>query len=71
MLESTLGAVYSSFRAVLDVADHFSRVKATFTDILSSIAVFRCAALLKSCLNVLGKLSIDLVYLCFLVCGWV
>jgi len=41
MLESTLGAVYSSFRAVLDVADHFSRVKATFTDILSSITVFR------------------------------
>ncbi|CAK8679672.1 unnamed protein product [Clavelina lepadiformis] len=41
MLESTFGAVYSSFRAVLDVADHFSRVKATFTDILSSIAVFR------------------------------
>ena len=41
MLESTLGAVYSSFRAVLDVAEHFSRVKATFTDILSSIAMFR------------------------------
>ncbi|XP_039251968.2 peroxisomal membrane protein PEX13-like [Styela clava] len=41
MLESTLGAVYSSFRAVLDVADQFSRVRATFADILSSIAVFR------------------------------
>jgi len=41
MLESTLGAVYSSFRAVLDVADHLSRVKTTFSDILSSIAVVR------------------------------
>uniref|UniRef100_H2ZCY3 Peroxin-13 n=1 Tax=Ciona savignyi TaxID=51511 RepID=H2ZCY3_CIOSA len=41
MLESTFGAVYSSFRAVLDVADHFSRVRATFSEILSSIAIFR------------------------------
>lgn len=41
MLESTLGAVYSSFRAVLDVADQFSRVRATFADILSSITIFR------------------------------
>nr|XP_002123483.1 peroxisomal membrane protein PEX13 [Ciona intestinalis] len=41
MLESTFGAVYSSFRAVLDVADHFSRVRSTFSEILSSIAIFR------------------------------
>lgn len=41
MLESTFGAVYSSFRAVLDVADNLSRMRATFADILSSITIFR------------------------------
>lgn len=59
MLESTLGAVYSSFRAVLDVADQFSRVRATFSDILSSITIFRFIRFLyrriKSMLNIGGN----------------
>lgn len=59
MLESTLGAVYSSFRAVLDVADQFSRVRATFADILSSITIFRFIRFLyrriKSMLHIGGN----------------
>lgn len=41
MLESTYHAVYSSFRAVLGVADHFSRMKSHFAQIFSALAVVR------------------------------
>lgn len=41
MLESTFQAVYSSFRAVIGVADHFSRMKATLARIFSALAVMR------------------------------
>lgn len=41
MLDSTFYALYNSFRAVLGVADQFSRVKAHFAQILSALAVIR------------------------------
>ncbi|XP_050734896.1 peroxisomal membrane protein PEX13-like isoform X2 [Eriocheir sinensis] len=41
MLESTYHAVYSSFRAVLGVADHFNRMKSHFAQIFSALAVVR------------------------------
>jgi len=41
MLESTLNAFYSSFRAVLGVADQFTRLKLQFSQILTTFAVFR------------------------------
>ncbi|XP_066272787.1 peroxisomal membrane protein PEX13-like [Branchiostoma lanceolatum] len=41
MLESTFYAVYNSFRAVLGVADHFSRMKTHFAQIFSAFAVVR------------------------------
>jgi hypothetical protein len=42
MLESTLGALHSSFRAVLAVADHLGRLRAIF----SAMALFRFARML-------------------------
>lgn len=41
MLESTYFAVHSSFRAVLGVAEHFSRMKGQFSSMVSSLAVIR------------------------------
>ncbi|XP_014674570.1 PREDICTED: peroxisomal membrane protein PEX13-like [Priapulus caudatus] len=41
MLESTYNALYSSFRAVLGVADHFSRLKNHMTQILSALALVK------------------------------
>ena len=41
MLESTFQAVYNSFQAVLGVADHFSRMKATFKQVFSALAIWR------------------------------
>ncbi|XP_029107067.1 peroxisome biogenesis factor 13 [Scleropages formosus] len=41
MLDATFSAVYNSFRAVLDVANHFSRLKVHFTKVLSAFALVR------------------------------
>ncbi|XP_078464712.1 peroxisomal membrane protein PEX13-like [Lampetra fluviatilis] len=41
MLDATFSAVYNSFRAVLDVADHFSRLRMQFTNALSAFALVR------------------------------
>uniref|UniRef100_A0A4W3H8D3 Peroxisomal membrane protein PEX13 n=1 Tax=Callorhinchus milii TaxID=7868 RepID=A0A4W3H8D3_CALMI len=41
MLEATSSAVYNSFRAVLDVANHFSRLRLHFTKVLSAFALIR------------------------------
>jgi peroxin-13 len=41
MLESTFQAVYNSFRAVIGVADHMSRLRAHLTRIFSALAIFR------------------------------
>ena len=56
MLESTFHALYSSFRAVLSVADHFSRLKMHFTQIFSAFAVIRTLKwIYKKLLYALGK----------------
>lgn len=41
MLESTFQTVHNCFRAVLGVADHFSRLKVNMARILSALAIFR------------------------------
>ena len=41
MLESTYGAVFNSFRAVLGVADQFGRMRQQFTKIFSAFAIFK------------------------------
>lgn len=41
MMESTYFAVYNSFRAVIGVADQFSRVKTQLVQIFCTIALFR------------------------------
>jgi peroxin-13 len=41
MLESTYYAVHSSFRAVIGVADHFSRLRQHLAQILSTLAIIR------------------------------
>ncbi|XP_071964075.1 peroxisomal membrane protein PEX13-like [Antedon mediterranea] len=41
MMESTFNAVYSSFRAVLGVADHFSRLKQHLVRVFTAFAMFR------------------------------
>ncbi|TSU37056.1 hypothetical protein Baya_12880 [Bagarius yarrelli] len=41
MLDATFSAVYNSFRAVLDVANHFSRLRVHFTKVLSAFALVR------------------------------
>ncbi|XP_078675547.1 peroxisomal membrane protein PEX13-like [Branchiostoma floridae x Branchiostoma belcheri] len=53
MLESTFYAVYNSFRAVLGVADHFSRMKTHFAQIFSAFAVVRTLRYLYNKLLVL------------------
>ncbi|KAK7867034.1 hypothetical protein R5R35_005676 [Gryllus longicercus] len=55
MLESTFNAMYSSFRAVLGVAENFGRLRAMFGQFLSVFAVFRWLQwLYKKCLYLLG-----------------
>ncbi|XP_076834326.1 peroxisome biogenesis factor 13 [Brachyhypopomus gauderio] len=41
MLDATFSAVYNSFRAVLDVANHFSRLRVHFSKVLSAFALVR------------------------------
>lgn len=41
MMDATFSAVYNSFRAVLDVANHFSRLRAHFAKVLSAFALVR------------------------------
>ena len=41
MLESTYCALHNSFRAVLGVADQFSRLKVQLTNVATSFAIFR------------------------------
>lgn len=41
MMDATFSAVYNSFRAVLDVANHFSRLRIHFTKVLSAFALVR------------------------------
>jgi peroxin-13 len=41
MLESTLTAFYSSFRAVLGVADQFSRLRTQLYNILGTVAALK------------------------------
>lgn len=56
MLDSTFQAVYNSFRAVIGVADNFSRMKMQFAQIFSAFAVFRTLRYLYRRLLVLLKL---------------
>ncbi|KAJ8285097.1 hypothetical protein COCON_G00039470 [Conger conger] len=41
MMDATFSAVYNSFRAVLDVANHFSRLRLHFTKVFSAFALVR------------------------------
>lgn len=41
MMDATFSAVYNSFRAVLDVANHFSQLKIHFTKVFSAFALVR------------------------------
>lgn len=41
MLDATFSAVYNSFRAVLDVANHLTRLRADLTRVLSAFALVR------------------------------
>ncbi len=56
MLESTFAALYNSFRAVIGVADHFSRMKMHFGQIFSALAVIRTMKWLYRKLLVLLRL---------------
>ncbi|KAK7084140.1 hypothetical protein SK128_012867 [Halocaridina rubra] len=60
MLESTYHAVHSSFRAVLGVAEHFSRMKSHFAQIFSALAVVRTLKwIMKKLLYLIGLRSQD------------
>lgn len=60
MLESTYHAVHSSFRAVLGVAEHFSRMKSHFAQIFSALAVVRTLRwLYRKLLYIIGLRSQD------------
>lgn len=55
MLESTYYAVHSSFRAVIGVADHFSRLRNHLAQILSTLAVIRTFKwILRKLLQLIG-----------------
>ncbi len=56
MLESTYSAVYNSFRAVIGVADHFSRMRTQLAQIFSALAVIRTLRWLFRRLMVLLRL---------------
>ena len=43
MLDSTFNAVHSSFRAVLGMADQFSRLRSHLSRVFSALAIFRTA----------------------------
>ncbi|XP_055018980.1 peroxisome biogenesis factor 13 isoform X2 [Boleophthalmus pectinirostris] len=59
MLDATFSAVYNSFRAVLDVANHFTRLRAHLTRVLSAFALVRTLRYLYRRLQrILGR-SID------------
>ncbi|XP_033113654.1 peroxisomal membrane protein PEX13-like isoform X2 [Anneissia japonica] len=61
MMESTFNAVYSSFRAVLGVADHFSRLKQHLVRVFTAFAMFRTIRyFLKRLLVILGLRQPDL-----------
>ena len=55
MLESTYYAVHSSFRAVIGVADHFSRLRQHLAQILSTLAIIRTLKwIVRRILHLLG-----------------
>ena len=56
MLESTYSAVFNSFRAVIGVADHFSRMRTHFAQIFSAFAVIKTLRWLYRRLLVLLRL---------------
>ena len=56
MLESTYSAVFNSFRAVIGVADHFSRLKTHLAQVFSALAVIRTLKWLYRKLLVLLRL---------------
>lgn len=56
MMESTFYAVYNSFRAVIGVADQFTRMKMHFAQIFSALAVIRTLKWLYHKLLVLLRL---------------
>ena len=56
MLDSTFNAVYTSFRAVLGVAENFGRLRSLLGQFFSSVALFRAFLwLYKKVLYLLGK----------------
>jgi peroxin-13 len=56
MLESTFNAIYSSFRAVLAVAENFGRLRTMFGQVYSTFAVMRILQwLYKKLLYLIGK----------------
>jgi len=57
MLESTLTAFYSSFRAVLGVADQFSRLRAQLYNVLSTVAALKTLRWMLHKLLVLMRLK--------------
>ncbi|KAG9470928.1 peroxisome biogenesis factor 13 [Eleutherodactylus coqui] len=55
MMDATFSAVYNSFRAVLDVANHFSRLKVHFSKVFSAFALVRTIRFLyRRLLRLLG-----------------
>lgn len=56
MLDSTFQAVYNSFRAVIGVADNFTRLKLQLSHVFSAFALFRTLIYLYRKLLVLLKL---------------
>lgn len=59
MLDATFSAVYNSFRAVLDVANHLSRLRADLTRVLSAFALVRTLRYLYRWLRCLLKRGAD------------
>ncbi|CAL8255266.1 unnamed protein product [Lota lota] len=59
MLDATFSAVYNSFRAVLDVANHLTRLRAHFTRVLSAFALVRTLRYLYRRLQRLMGLRLD------------
>ncbi|XP_038155400.1 peroxisome biogenesis factor 13 [Cyprinodon tularosa] len=58
MLDATFSAVYNSFRAVLDVANHLTRLRAHFTRVLSAFALVRTLRYLyRRLMRLLGRRS--------------
>ena len=56
MLQATYGALFSSFRAVLGVADHFGRMRHSFGQIFATMSMIRQLRLLLA--RVLGMVGI-------------